>query len=199
MAKKKPRTSHKARTTAPRTRKLSAKRLRFCEEYLKDSNGTQAAIRAGYSPRTAKEQAAELLTIPNVAAEIVRRQAKLAKKCEIEAAQVVKEFAKIGFANMADYMVFDTNGDPSIDFARLTRDQTAAIGEVTLDYYTEGQGREKQQCKRVRFKLHDKNTALANLGKHLGMFVTRLQVEDTGLSEEDAENIRKTLARRMEG
>lgn len=49
---------------------LNAKRQRFVEEYLVDSNGAQAAIRAGYSPRTARSIANELLTVPDVRAAI---------------------------------------------------------------------------------------------------------------------------------
>ncbi len=48
------------------TEKLTSKQQRFCEEYVKDCNGTQAAIRAGYSPKTSKEQASRLLTYANV-------------------------------------------------------------------------------------------------------------------------------------
>ena len=42
----------------------------FCQEYIVDFNGTQAAIRAGYSPKSARSQASELLTNPNISARI---------------------------------------------------------------------------------------------------------------------------------
>ncbi len=56
--------------------KLNAKQERFCEEYAVDSNGAQACIRAGYSPKAAKEQASRLLTKDNVRAHIAELQAK---------------------------------------------------------------------------------------------------------------------------
>jgi phage terminase small subunit len=46
--------------------KLTPKQLQFCKEYLIDLNGAQAAIRAGYSEKTAKEIASENLTKPNI-------------------------------------------------------------------------------------------------------------------------------------
>lgn len=52
---------------------LTPKQMRFCEEYMIDMNGTQAAIRAGYSERTANEQASQLLAKLNIQAEIQRR------------------------------------------------------------------------------------------------------------------------------
>ena len=64
-------------------RKLTPKQQRFVDEYLVDLNATQAAIRAGYSKKTAKEQAARLLTKANVQAELQKRRKKIEKKLEI--------------------------------------------------------------------------------------------------------------------
>ncbi len=61
---------------------LSDKRQAFCREYMKDSNGTQAATRAGYSAKTANEQAARLLTNVSIKQEIGRLQAKIQAKTE---------------------------------------------------------------------------------------------------------------------
>jgi hypothetical protein len=60
--------------------KLSPKRQRFVDEYCADFNGTQAAIRAGYSPRTANEQAASLLAIPSVKAAVEERRKSIRKR-----------------------------------------------------------------------------------------------------------------------
>ncbi len=58
---------------------LTAKRLAFCREYVKDSNGAQAAIRAGYSVKTARTQAQQILTIPDIKQEIARLRAEQAE------------------------------------------------------------------------------------------------------------------------
>src|SRR5271165_758583 len=68
---------------------LTFKQKNFCIEYLKDHNGTQAAIRAGYSAHTANEQAARLLAKVSVRAEITRRQERVAEKVELTAEYVL--------------------------------------------------------------------------------------------------------------
>jgi len=74
---------------------LTAKRQRFCDEYLVDLNATQAAIRAGYSPKTAQEQSARLLSNVIVAAYIVSRQAELREKTGITQEEVVSTFREL--------------------------------------------------------------------------------------------------------
>jgi phage terminase small subunit len=74
---------------------------------------------------------------------------------------------------MADYMRATDGGDPYLDFSALSRDQAAALQEVTVDRYTEGHGEDKRDVKRVKFKLADKRAALVDLGRHLGIFVDR--------------------------
>jgi phage terminase small subunit len=66
------------------------KREAFIREYIKDSNGTQAAIRAGYSRRTANEQAAELLAIPSIREAVDKLKAKATEKAIVDAAYVLK-------------------------------------------------------------------------------------------------------------
>ena|ERR1039458_1721467 len=70
---------------------LSPKQRRFVEEYLVDLNGTQAAIRAGYSPRTANEQAAQLLAKLSIREAVSAGKAKLTEQTAITKAWVVKE------------------------------------------------------------------------------------------------------------
>ena len=84
-------------------RKLTPKQQKFVAEYLIDLNATQAAIRAGYSAKTAKEQAARLLTNANIAAELEKRRGKIEKKLEISQEKVIAELAAIALSNGADY------------------------------------------------------------------------------------------------
>jgi phage terminase small subunit len=72
----------------------------FCQEYLKDLNGKEAAIRAGYSEHTAAEQASRLLAHPLVKERVQALMDKRAKRVEISADRVLKELADIGFAPM---------------------------------------------------------------------------------------------------
>jgi len=84
--------------------------------------------------------------------------------------RVVAELAMLGFSNMADYLKCVEGGDPYFDYAGLTRDQAAALSEVTVETYVEGKGKDAESVKRVKFKLADKISALDKLGRHLGMF-----------------------------
>ena len=151
---------------------INPKQQRFVDEYLVDLNATQAAIRAGYSKATAYSQGQRLLKHAEVGAEVAKRRQKVADKLEVTAERVVQELARIGFANMADYMRSTPDGDPYLDFSGLTRDQAAALSEVTVEDFRDGRGEDGRDVRRVKFKLHDKRAALVDLGKHLGMFKT---------------------------
>lgn len=156
--------------------KLNGKQKRFVEEYLIDLNATQAAIRAGYSEKTARQMGTENLAKPVISAAIEEAIAKRAERTEITQDMVLRELAKIGFSNMQDYMKTTPDGDPYLDFSNLTRDQSAALTEVTVEDYFEGRGEDARAVKRVKFKLADKRAALVDIGKHLGMFTTRVEL-----------------------
>ena len=149
-------------------------RQRFVTEYMVDRNATQAAIRAGYSPRSAGQQGSALLKRHEVRSAIDALEAELAAATGLSAKRVLDELALIGFSNLADFMRATPSGDLVPDFSNLTRDQAAALTEVVVEEYTMGKGKTAQDVKRTRFKLADKRAALVDLGKHLGMFVHRV-------------------------
>ncbi len=79
--------------------KLTPKQQQFAREYLVDFNATQAAIRAGYSEKTACEQGSRLLANVKVQAEIQRLGQKSAAKLEITRESIMRELAAMGFAH----------------------------------------------------------------------------------------------------
>ena len=79
--------------------KLSPKQLRFVEEYLIDSNASAAAVRAGYSPKTSKEQGHRMLTKAHISAEINKRQSEHSKKLEITKEGLLKDLMDIAQDN----------------------------------------------------------------------------------------------------
>ena len=81
---------------------MTKKQKRFCEEYLIDLNATQAAIRAGYSPDTAKAIGCENLTKPDIRAHIDRAMAERSRRTGVNADRVIQELAKIAFVNATD-------------------------------------------------------------------------------------------------
>ncbi len=77
----------------------SARVYRFVEEYAKDRNGTQAAIRAGYSPKTAGQQAFDLLRNPQIQELVEAQCAKISAVVEFEAADVLREWVLLATAD----------------------------------------------------------------------------------------------------
>lgn len=160
-------------------KKLTAKQQRFVEEYLIDLNATQAAIRAGYSAKRAAEIGYQLLQKTTVQEMIQTAQQERSERTQITADQVLQELAKLGFSNMMDYMSVGANGDPYVDLSRLTRDQAAAITEVTVEDFLDGRGEDARDVRRVKFKLADKRAALVDIGRHLAMFTDKQEVNAT--------------------
>jgi len=154
---------------------LTAKQQRFVEEYLIDLNATQAAIRAGYSEKTAYSIGNENLSKPDIAKAIEAAQLERSKRTEITADRVLSELGKLGFSNMFDYMRIGPDGDPFTDFSAITRDQAAAIAEVTVEDFKDRRGEDARGVRKIRFKLTDKRAALVDIGRHLGMFKDRFE------------------------
>jgi len=75
--------------------KLRPKQKKFCLEYLKDLNATQAAIRAGYSEKTAGEMGSENLKKPHIAEHIAELQRKISEKSEISIQNMIKYIKEV--------------------------------------------------------------------------------------------------------
>ena len=112
-------------------------------------------------------------------------QAKHLKKHEVTIERIVAEYAKMGFSNMEDYVVRQPDGTARLDLSKVTREQMAAISEMTFETVLssdpaaleaagiehDGEGPlPKVSVLKTKFKLHDKKGSLQDLGKHLGMF-----------------------------
>lgn len=152
---------------------LNAKQRRFVAEYLIDLNATQAAIRAGYSKKTANQIGGENLLKPDIQAEIAKRQQKRSERTEITQDRVLKELARIGFSDIrkavkwgetqlkvADSESGETepyHGVALVNSDEIDDDTAAAISEVS------------EGPKGIKVKFHDKKGALAELAKHVGV------------------------------
>ena len=147
---------------------MTRKQKLFVEEYLIDLNATQAAIRAGYSVKTAREQASQNLTKLNIQQEISEKMAERSKRTGVNQDRIVLELAKIAFVNAADVI----DSDDATIKAGATADDTAAIQSVKVKVIPtkEGEGVERE------IRLNDKLKALELLGKHLGMWNDKLDV-----------------------
>lgn len=148
--------------------KMTDKQKRFCLEYLKDLNGKQAAIRSGYSERTAEVQASRLLTNAKVQNYIQEKQKQLQEKTGITVERVLNEYARIAFSDLRGYY----NEDGSLKkMTDLNEDQAAAIAGVEVDELFDWIGDVKLQTGVTKkIKRWDKTKALDSLARHLGMF-----------------------------
>ena len=130
--------------------KLTPKQQRFVEEYLVDLNATQAAIRAGYSARTANEQAARLLAKASVSQAIASAKAERSARVAVSADYVLNNLVEIVERSM----------------------QRAPVVDMKGNHVTDEDGRFVW-----RFDAKAANRALELLGKHLGMFTDKLEAD----------------------
>lgn len=92
--------------------KLNEKQLRFIDEYLIDLNAKQAAIRAGYSPKTAEQQGSRLLSHAKVSAEVADRQKKRAERVQVSQDYVLSSIVEVMQRSKQASPVLDRSGDP---------------------------------------------------------------------------------------
>lgn len=147
--------------------KLTDKQKRFVEEYLIDLNATQAAIRAGYSPKRASEQGHQLLQKTTVSEAISIAMAERSRRTGISQDRVVNELAKIAFVNMLD--VVDEEGRIR---STASQDDLACIESIKHKESSSINGDSTEREVKIASKLK----ALELLGKHLGMWNDKLDV-----------------------
>lgn len=173
---------------------MTPKQRIFALEYLVDRNAKQAAIRAGYSAKTAEQLGYQLLQVPSVRELVDAATAEKAAELGVTRERVIQELATIGFSSMSDVadwgerevaIGYDADGkrlsaaeigDAAVvhrerapylnlrDRDELTPEARAAVSEVSLT--KDG----------FKIKLHDKVTALEKLGRHLGMFAQDINI-----------------------
>lgn len=137
---------------------LTDKQKTFVNEYLIDLNATQAAIRAGYSAKTANVKAAQLLSKVNIQAEIQKKMAKREKRTEITQDRVLKELATIGFFQITDFMKVDKGQLVIKDTSDVDLENIPAISGIKATQFG------------LDIRFHDKVKALELIGEHLGMW-----------------------------
>lgn len=154
-----------------RKSKLPAKQQMFIKEYLIDLNATQAAIRAGYSKKTAGQIGDEILKKPEIARAIQKAMDERSKRTEITADAVLQELAKLGFSNIKN--VYDEETGELSHVCALDDNVTAAITEVRE---TTRRDKDGNTTSEKTYKIADKKTALELLGKHLKLFTDRAEI-----------------------
>ncbi|MEN9060016.1 terminase small subunit [Ponticoccus litoralis] len=166
---------------------LTAKQARFVEEYLIDLNATQAAIRAGYSARTAKSQGQRLLTNVDVERALTEAQAARSQRTQIKADWVLSRLADEAVADLADIYTADGQLRPIHEWPLIWRQGLITgvdVEEMRVDGEAVGHIR--------KVKISDRIKRIELIGKHVDVQAFREQVEQTGaitftVTQDDAE------------
>ncbi len=150
--------------------KMTPKQERFVQEYLIDLSATKAAIRAGYSKRTANRIGPQLLVKTCVAAAIKEAIDQRQRRLEITQDRVVQQLAKIAFSDMKDFAEWNPDGIRM----RPSEDVDGTLVAEVSETRSEFAGGSNTTVKIKRF---DALKALELLGRHLGMWNDRLRVD----------------------
>lgn len=150
--------------------KLTPKQARFVAEFLVDSNATQAAVRAGYSPRSAHVQGAHNLTVPSIRAAVDAATQKRVEKLGIKGEKVLAELALFAHSDPAD--CFDQTG-VFLPIPKMPEHMRRAIKSFEIEelYEADSEGQRYAAGRTVKVSFWPKDRGLELLGKNQKLFV----------------------------
>lgn len=166
-------TSKGAKAGAEEQRKLTPKQAEFCQQYLIDLNGTQAAIRAGYSAHTANEQAARLLAKVSVGSHIRSLMEERSKRTQITQDRVLQELARVAFSDLR--RAFREDGTLKLPH-EMDDDTAAALAGIDTNAVNVGGADDPTTLTTRKIKVFGKTEALTLAMRHLGMLNDKLEV-----------------------
>jgi len=155
---------------------LTPKQSAFVEQFVISGNATDAAKQAGYSEKSAAALGSQLLANPKVAIAVQDALDARAERTGITADMVLAELARIAFSDLRDVATWGADTLALIDSSELTDDAARSLREVVATTSQTEHG----TTNRLHVKQHDKMKALELLGKHLGMFREKLDVNVSG-------------------
>lgn len=164
----------------PKAKGLTNKQKLFCKEYIVDLNGTQAAIRAGYSAKTAGAIGKENLEKPKIEAEINKLIVMRCERVELTADDVLREYELIGFSDIRNYFRVDEEGELFIkSFNDMPPEYSRVIESIQQDKFEtyDKDGNVNTTRTRIKIKLWDKHKALEMAARHTGGFVEKKGLE----------------------
>ena len=149
--------------------KLTANRARFVDEYLIDLNATQAAVRAGYSQRSARMQGQRLLTNDDIQSAIAVAMHARAERTHVTQDRVLLELARLAFSDIRRAIRWNAAGIELVNRTELDDETGPAIAEIAQIATAHGVN--------VQVRMYDKLGALVTLGRHLGMFTAHPELD----------------------
>jgi phage terminase small subunit len=158
---------------------LSPKQQRFIKEYLIDLNGTQAAIRAGYSKKTANEQAARLLANVSIQQRLKEEMDTRCERIERTADDVVRALWRMAELDIADYLDVAEGGEVCAKpFDQLPEGASKYIDKIKerRTIKESNDGKHTMMFSNIEYELPDKMKAYELLGRHHGIFKDKVDL-----------------------
>lgn len=162
---------------------LTVKQIRFCDEYLIDLNGKQAAIRAGYTPKTAEVQASRLLSYAKVKEYLSKSKERLANKLEISQEMVLEGYRKLAFF---DIRKFYGENNELLDVKSLDDETSFALSGIEV---TEEKTMNIVTGYTKKIKTSDRRAALDSICKVLGYNAAEIHQVKTEISNPAFDNL----------
>lgn len=165
---------------------ITRKQAEFCHQYLIDLNGKQAAIRAGYSAKTAEFQAARLLSKDKVKAYLASLQSKSRALTDITKEEILTELAAILRSKITDYLNFNGKRIKFKPFDKLTESQIKAIESIKQD-----------KTGQIELKLHGKSWTVDRICKILGFdSATEMRINFDKMGDDELDGLLNRLIKR---
>lgn len=150
-------------------KKLSPKEKAFCRAYIELREGKAAALKAGYAPKSAIVTASQLLTKPNIQAEVARLESKVEEKTLVTKERIIQRHAEIAFSDPSDVMKWNESGIDMIPSEKLDKRKRGLIKSIS--HHTTATG-ESFKC-----EMQSQQESLKELSKLMGYY------PDTGTGE----------------
>lgn len=158
------------------TENVNGKQRLFVAEYLKDKNASQAALRAGYSPKANRRSGYLLLKRPAIKKAIQAAFKKITDKCEVTAERVIEELGRIAFSDLRSLYRADGSLRPASEWQD---DNARAVASIDTEEIFEGTGQDRKNIGNLRkLKLWSKNHALETLARHFKLLTDKVEVTD---------------------
>lgn len=171
---------------------LNAKQKAFVREYLKDFNATQAAVRAGYSAKTAHSSGPRLLEHDGVQAAIAKGQERAQQRADMTVDDVVRGFQEIAECDVTSVVGWNEQGELVVtSFDSVPPEVRRCISEIR-------QTETKDGTRSIAIKFYSKTEALTKLGQHFGMFVQKVEVDGGEAVRAGLSRLHKALAKKAE-
>lgn len=162
----------------PAARPLTPKESAFCDAYETGLNATQAYIKAGYSAKSAHNNASTLMAKEIIRDELDRRAAAARKRHTKTSDDVIEALSKLAFTGMSRFVKISSTGHPYVDMAACTAEDVDLLAQVEIESYIEGEGEDSQIVKKIKLKPYSRLDALTKLAQYFGLLNGKKGNED---------------------